>query len=166
MPENMTDLLFPLIVHAFLPPGLSPWNPFSWEQSLPPPPLSKCWWPHIAFFFLSNWDLQKDFHEEVSLHIGMWCGTVFQSGDASLWNPGEKTCIVALGMLRENKRERVRWWKIRGESPAGSGREASTDWEGSTQPKKAAASCLPLGVGGARTRMPSCTVCRYIVACA
>lgn len=53
-----------------------------------------------------------------------------------------------------------------GESPAGSGRDANTDWEGSTQPKKAAASCLPLGVGGARTRMPSCTVCRYILACA
>ena len=52
--------------------------------------------------------MQKDFHEEVNLYIGMWWSTVFQSGGASLWNPGEKTCIVALGMLRENKRERVR----------------------------------------------------------
>ena len=74
---------------------------------------------------------------------------MFQSGDASLWNPGEKTCTVALGMLRENKRERVRRSKVPGESPAGSGRDANTDWEGSVQPTKAAASCLPLGVGGA-----------------
>lgn len=33
------------------------------------------------------------------------------------------------------------------------------DWRAVSSPPKAAASCLPPGVGGARTRMPSCTVC-------
>ena len=73
-----------------------------------PTPVQMLMASHCFFFFFSDWDMQKDFHEEVNLYIGMWWSTVFQSGGASLWNPGEKTCIVALGMLRENKRERVR----------------------------------------------------------